>query len=75
MVTRSQVKKKEKAFGIATAADAATDLSISDPAYIGKVLGVGAAHPELEEELRLGRELIEWDGRCVSLYDTCSGAY
>ena len=59
------LKKKEQAGVIATDASAAIDLAFSRPAYVGKVLGVEDVHPELAEQLALGRELIQWDGRSV----------
>ena len=57
------LKKKNDAGVVAIEGSLVDSLHSTLPAYIGKNLGVGDHHPELERQLKLGRELVEWDER------------
>ncbi|GJF00970.1 hypothetical protein PsYK624_172740 [Phanerochaete sordida] len=69
------LKKKSDAGVITTEGSVAKSLHPSLPAYIGKNLGVGCRHPELEKQLKLGRELVEWDGTSTEVLADKFGQY
>ncbi|GJF00595.1 hypothetical protein PsYK624_168880 [Phanerochaete sordida] len=69
------LKKREQAGVIATDASAPIDLTFSRPVYVGKALGVGDVHPELAEQLQLGRQLVEWDGSSTEVLADKHGYY